>query len=124
MYNALAQSRTEVVSLPVETNSPYEVEELQSGMVWSVVESTLFPNHNYTQSNGASQFVVHFKASNLPPLGASVFRLRRPEGDLTATPAISRRLIGSETALHQPELTHQEDDLTVSNGILSVAFDR
>jgi len=109
----------------VETNSPYEVEELQSGMVWSVVESTLFPNHNYTQSNGASQFVVHFKASNLPPLGASVFRLKRPEGYFT-----TRGLIGSEPALHQPvnsdhseQLTHQEDDLTVSNGVLSVVFD-
>jgi hypothetical protein len=100
--NALARMRTEAIPLPVDMANSYLVEQLQTDMVWNEVSSSLIPNQNYAQIDGAAQLTLYFNASDIPPLGASIFRITN-----TKLPP------------DQPV-----DDLTVSNGVLSVGFDR
>lgn len=102
VYNALARLRTEAIPLPVDMANRYLVEQLQPDTVWSEVSSSLIPNQNYAKIDGAAQLSLYFNASDIPPLGASIFRITN-----TKLPP------------EQPV-----DDLTVSNGVLSVGFDR
>ena len=102
VYNALARMRTEAIPLPVDMANRYLVEQLQPDMVWSEVSSSLIPNQNYANINGAAQLTLYFNASDIPPLGASIFRITN-----TKLPPV------------QPV-----DDMTISNGVLSVGFDR
>lgn len=122
MYNALGRSRTEVIPLPVDSFSRYEVEQLQDDMEWVVVDSVLIPNPNYIGTANAAKFVLHFKAGT-PPLGASVFRVKRLENKLDIFPGVaSSRVLASSGDIDY--LAQPDSDLTVSNGVLSLSFDR
>ena len=79
VHNALAQVRSEAVPLPVDSDYPYAVEWLQDDMEWLAVDSTLLPNKNYANVLGAAPFTLYFHAIDLPPLGASVFRIGRSQ---------------------------------------------
>jgi len=143
VYNALAQSRHETISLPVNSSSHYIVDRLEPSMEWSSssaaaspVEFSLLPNPNYANAATAAPFTLHFEANDLPPLGASVFRIRNEEegkqhGVSSVAPVIiARRTIrepmGSLRTNSNPDgyASQSENDLEVSNGVLSVTFDR
>lgn len=131
VYNALAQTRHEAVSLPVDLASNYVVERLEDSAEWSPipVESVLIPNPNYANVDAAAAFALHFRASNLPPLGASVFRISKAAEGLDPDPAIARRTLELKGHLRAGPSSNEfvsqtESDLEVSNGVLYVTFDR
>ena len=102
VYNAIARRRIEAIPLPVDVATRYLVEQLQPDIVWTEASSSLIPNQNYAKIDGAAQLTLYFNASDIPPLGASIFRITN-----TKLPP------------EQPV-----DDMTISNGVLSVGFDR
>ena len=125
----------------------YVVERLQDDMSWSAVASSLFPNHNYAMAPSAAKLTLYFNASDLPPLGAAVFRITssKEEEELDATyPAVVARSmseinIGSLFASNRKPPDHsiransdrnrlvsqgKDNDLLASNGILAVVIDR
>lgn len=128
VYNALARARTEVTPLPVDSRSIYVVERLHPGMTtWSAVESELIPNHNYAKAHGAAQFTLYFNASNLPPLGAAIYRISNPLTNVDATPAVARNLLETRSmhlASTESSTSQTMEDLILSNGHLSVTIDR
>ena len=147
VYNAISNSQTEIVPLPVDSSSMYIVEHLQDVMTWSAVASSLFPNHNYTMAPSAAKYTLYFNASDLPPLGAAVFRITssKEEDELDATypAAVARSMseinIVSLFASNRKPPDHsiransdrnrfnsqdKDNDFQASNGILSVVIDR
>ncbi|KAL9187321.1 hypothetical protein ACHAXT_001424 [Thalassiosira profunda] len=126
VHNALATARTEAVPLPVETSSHYNVERLSGPkMEWSPADSTLVPNPNHAGSTNAAKFTLHFKA-DMPPLGASVFRVTRNDSAAgsVAEPHLSTLSTEVLPSRHLRTKPKAEDDILLSNGVLSVAFDR
>ena len=120
VYNALASKRTEAIPLPVDSlsvdsASQYKVEKLQSDMTWSDVSWGLVPNPNYAEVEAAAQFTLHFNASDMPPLGAAIFRISN---------SLAEESLDSNTAQVARQLKlHVEEDLVVKNGVLKVKFD-
>ena len=129
----------------MDSSSKYVVERLQDDMTWSALDSSLFPNHNYVRAPSAAQLTLYFNASELPPLGAAVFRIATSiekddlDGTFPAVVARSNREVNfsssSTSHLRAPSnnisassgrnrFVLRDNDLMVSNGILSVAFDR
>jgi len=122
VYNALAKERDEVVSVPIDLSSNYIVEKLGDGQSdWVPVKSSVLPNANYAQVVGASSGIVYFEARDTPPLGASVFRVTKLDDErlssLASDPATPRNLRRSI----QNDL---DDDIVITNDILSVTFDQ
>mmetsp|Transcript_22177 Transcript_22177/g.44555 ORF Transcript_22177/g.44555 Transcript_22177/m.44555 type:complete len:1112 (-) Transcript_22177:51-3386(-) len=121
VYNALAKERHEVVSLPIDSSSYYFVEKLGGEQSdWVPVESSVLPNANYAQVIGAASNIMHFEAKDIPPLGASVFRVSRLEDEVlssTSIPAVPRNLRRSVQ-------NDMGDEIVMSNDILSVTFDQ
>lgn len=114
----------------METSAAYDVERLENDMTWSLVTSSLIPNNNYARIPSAAPYTLFFNASDLHSLGATIFRVALVEEKLDATVDVQsmRNMktddIGPnirESLEYDSEL---KDDLIVSNGILSVAFDR
>ena len=110
VYNALAKIRDELIPLPVDSKSKYIVEQLEASE-WEEVNSNLIPNSNYVKVDGAAQFTLYFKASSIPPLGASIFRISQSVKETPSQPdedlAEMKIMVGEE----------------VSNGVLRVGFD-
>eukprot|EP00584_Thalassiosira_punctigera_P024560 CAMPEP_0172549416 /NCGR_PEP_ID=MMETSP1067-20121228/18519_1 /TAXON_ID=265564 ORGANISM="Thalassiosira punctigera, Strain Tpunct2005C2" /NCGR_SAMPLE_ID=MMETSP1067 /ASSEMBLY_ACC=CAM_ASM_000444 /LENGTH=1149 /DNA_ID=CAMNT_0013336807 /DNA_START=119 /DNA_END=3568 /DNA_ORIENTATION=+ len=127
VYNALANPQNEFIPLPVDSDSHYFVERLEASMEWSAVDSNIIPNPNYAKSSAAAQFTLHFKASDLPPLGAAVFRIRKSEEKLDPISVVARSMRESTRNLRtgpSPSGYALKNELEVSNGVLSVTFDR
>lgn len=133
VYNALAHARSEAVPLPVDSANHYIVERLQADMGWAAVQSNLIANHNYAKTIAAAPFTLYFKA-RMPPLGASVFRIKNSEENIDSLPVVARSMIESKSSTtsghlrvsqdHNSFVPQAEGDLVVSNDVLSVEFDR
>jgi len=81
-YNALATpNREEVLAVPVSRDASYEVYSVYHGQT---MQSVLLPSPNYTNTENAAPFVLHFDTGIVPPLGASVFRIRMTNFSRTA----------------------------------------
>ena len=121
VYNALARKRDEVVSLPLDSSSKYSVEKWVGGQTeWVPVKSSVLPNANYAQVTKAASSIAYFEARDIPPLGASVFRVSRFEDEMLSSvsiPAVSRNLRRSVQ-------NDMDDEIVMSNGILSVTVDQ
>ena len=135
VYNAIARARTEIMPLPVDSSSRYAVERLDSNLDWRGVDSSLIPNPNYAQTPAAAQFILYFKATEIPPLGAAVFRVVDSEAKIDCPPAVARRMAEQKAGTMPPsrlrtssksidQKLQTEDEIQVSNGALSVTFDR
>ena len=143
VYNALAFKRSEVVPIPIESGGRYSVERLHGiPNNWSPVDSTLIPNVNYAKVSGAAQHILYFDANDLPPLGGSVFRVTKSEETIVRLPAVlhnAKESLNSRSAFSEDasvvlgnlrtnqkhsKYVSQSDDIIISNGVLSVAFDR
>eukprot|EP00804_Cyclotella_cryptica_P028863 CCRYP_008452-RC/>CCRYP_008452-RC protein AED:0.03 eAED:0.03 QI:1630/1/1/1/1/0.85/7/216/858 len=138
VYNALSSSRSEVISIPVaDTTGDYSVERLVNPPNdWVEVNRTLIPNAGYTRRPGAAQILLYFEASELPPIGAHVFRINKVEGDDIPTPSDANeksstsslpRAFGNfyvESKHLRASQLNDETDIVITNGILSVRCDR
>ena len=134
--------RDEMIPLPVDSTGIYDVERLENDMTWLIVASSLIPNPNHAKIPSAAQFTLYFTASNLPPLGAAVYRIANlvaeEKLDLTFPTAVARstRTMNDITNLKNTgynirantdrnrHISELEYDFIVSNGIISVTFDR
>ena len=72
-YNALSRSREEVMSVPVASDATYEVYNIRESQI---VQSTLLPSPNYSNTKNAAPYMLHFETGTVPPVGAVVFRIR------------------------------------------------
>jgi len=72
-YNALSRSREEVMSVPVARDATYEVYNIRESQI---VQSTLLPSPNYSNTKNAAPYMLHFETGTVPPVGAAVFRIR------------------------------------------------
>ena len=137
VYNALSSNRSEVIPLPVnDTNAVYLVKQLVNPPnQWQEVESVLIPNHNYAMIRNAAPTILYFEANDLPPAGASIFKVSRVkvedvQGSMVADKVILKSVpvesSNKATArLRTRELhTSMEDDFVISNGLISVHCDR
>ena len=121
VYNALAMVRDEAVSIPINSVAHYEVQKLGvEDSDWMQVKSSIIPNSNYAQVQGAASGTLYFEAYELPPLGISVFRATRGKG--TALPLISNS--ASPRNLRQPNQGDMADEIVITNDVLSVTLDR
>lgn len=137
VYNALSSCRSEVVSIPVaDTAGEYRVERLvNSPKDWVQVSSTLILNAGYTNRSGAAGFILYFEASKLPPIGARIFRINKVDGDnipilsdaneqpTVIHPKASPNFSVESSHLRANQL-NKENDIVITNGILSVTCDR
>lgn len=81
-YNALAsQNREEVLAVPVSRDASYEVYSVHYGQTMHTV---LIPSPNYTNTENAAPYMLHFNTGIVPPMGASVFRIRMTNFSRTA----------------------------------------
>lgn len=141
VYNALASVRSEAIHLPIDSAATYNVEKILAAE-WSAVTSNLLPNPNYTRSSAAAGFTLIFKADELPPLGASVFRISKIASgnnvplQSVATGESQRNIpldyhninaydsLSEDTVNGGGDMPNRRGEDRISNGVLSVSFDR
>ena len=131
VYNGLASRLSTIVGVPVSVQARYQVSILSSGQLGAgeeelVVSSALFP-----QVTEKSSSIVYFNTGPLPPVGASVFRLKIINTFTTfldSTNSLSRvsaLLRGAENpadvTMEVPELP---ESVQLSNAFLTVHFNR
>ncbi len=118
----------------------YVVKRLQDVMTWSVVASSLFPNHNYAMAPSATKYTLNFNASDLSPLGAAVYWIlsSKEEDELNATYPAAVNIVSLFASNGKPpdhsiransdrnrfNSQDKDNDFQASNGILSVVIDR
>ena len=109
VYNALAHSRDEIVSVPVSVDGPYLVETLVGGDSWGSVESVVFPNANHVGRKEAAEYILYFDAKELNAVGVTLYRIKRKQTEtsvagnelayrMSFTPAL-RRMKSEETLM-------------------------
>lgn len=107
-----------MVNLPVSSDGTYNISRFDAtGNIQTIRPSPSLP----TSLEGASKFIVSFDTGPLPAVGAAVFKISWSQEILEKYPEpafgrTSRRLVGSSTS--------KGGEVEVSNGLLSVRFDR
>ena len=131
VYNALGQSRSEAIAIPIDaTDHPFAVEMLDETVTWTAVDSALPPNRNYLKNPVAAPNSIVFIAKDIPPLGMNVYRIRRSplKKGLRSTPSVSRKLHQGPTSFDaQSDLAKSNHGIMRSdvftNGIMEVEFE-
>jgi len=136
VYNGLAKQRSAIISLPISASA---VEEAPSVgvVVQRLSNQETVEGSIHLQGNSA---VLYFNTGSLPPVGGSVFRVtfvsEKVESSLSQDTASSAKILSQDTASSlaaRSMLSKQQcgsaikfsgDTAEVSNGILSVRFDR
>lgn len=121
LYNALAKQRHEVVSLPIDSSSRFVVEQLTIEG-WVTIDNEVMANENYAQVKWAASNLLFFEVE-LPPLGVSIYRVaslqdKQLSSASTNYPAVPRKLLRPSTQ------NDKEEDIIMTNDILSVTLDR
>lgn len=84
---------------------------------WLQVNSVLVPNFNYANIAGSASAVLHFEADNIQPSGGSIFRIEKSHSGAYIADA---KLLETTSS----RLRTGQDDIVISNGVLSVHCDR
>lgn len=124
VYNGLGQKRPAIVSLPIPADAAqvasqaFKIEHI--GSEANVVEAGL-------QLQADNTAVLHFNTGRLPPVGGSVFRVsvignESPHDETLVSSSVKRTL--STIQKSGNSIRFSKDAAEVSNGILSVRFDR
>ena len=121
VYNGLASQRSIIVRLPVSRNATYSVTRLDSpGEVPQRVQSTLSTPVVTTGNIENAAHILLFNSGPLPPVGAAIIKISLDANHnsidkVGAQPAsqLSRNLNSVE-----------EDTVEVTNGLVTVAFER
>eukprot|EP00521_Asterionellopsis_glacialis_P017327 CAMPEP_0195302294 /NCGR_PEP_ID=MMETSP0707-20130614/30840_1 /TAXON_ID=33640 /ORGANISM="Asterionellopsis glacialis, Strain CCMP134" /LENGTH=1068 /DNA_ID=CAMNT_0040365501 /DNA_START=82 /DNA_END=3288 /DNA_ORIENTATION=- len=126
VYNGLAARRSTVVGVPVSVQARYQVSILSSSPLEADEEEVIVPSALFPQVTDKSSSVVYFDTGPLPPVGASVFRLKILNS--IGTILGSSNELARESALlrgaeNPTDLEKEEpDSLELSNGFLTVHF--
>jgi len=77
LYNSLGHKRSEVVSVPVSTNSTYNVAQLDesNGNEWVQIEASLVPNFNYAKVEGAAPYNLLINTGEVGPVSFSLIKI-------------------------------------------------
>ena len=127
-YNALGTTRSETVAIPIDaTDQPFTVEVLDETVAWTTVYSALLPNRNYLKNPAAAPMRIMFTA-NMPPIGLSIYRIRRSPSKkgLRSTPSVSRMLQQGPTSFdaQSERVKSKHGSMRVfSNGVIKAEFD-
>ncbi len=116
-YNSLSHARTEIVSVPVSSNSlNFEVKSVPSGEIMSfdVIESTSAVDES------AAPYTLYFEAEDVPAMAARVFIVTTKEQDkeelVEEVSSVSSRALRGSSA--------KDTTTTIKNNIFSVDFDK
>ena len=84
LYNALPQSRSDIVKIPVSQKGPYIVEkgeqegELHSNIKWTEVSSVVASNQNKQGANKqGAPYSLHFDSDCVAPISMTLYRIRQ-----------------------------------------------
>ena len=132
VYNALAKQRSAIISVPLPTDTALsDSQEVTVRRIW---DDEGVKARTTLQVDGSS--VLYFNTGLLPPIGGSVFRISVIDvGGVRSDPrnyepgasSVDRRLQLAQRSLsvrNDISFHHDKDTVEVSNGILSVRFDR
>jgi hypothetical protein len=132
VYNALAKQRSAIISVPLPTDTALsDSQEVTVRRIWDDEGVTA---RTALQVDGSS--VLYFNTGLLPPIGGSVFRISvigvgGVRSDLRnyepGASSVDRRLQLAQRSLsvrNDISFHHDKNTVEVSNGILSVRFDR
>ena len=118
VYNPLGRPQKIVIHLPVSSSGSYQLWKVGSpkGDIKTINAVIALSN----VAKDSSQYIVSFDTGPLPPLGASVFKVRfiggsESTGTLTSPVVLDHRLLG---------VSNNEEDVILSNGLIRAVFDR
>jgi Glycosyl hydrolases family 38 N-terminal domain/Glycosyl hydrolases family 38 C-terminal domain/Alpha mannosidase middle domain len=79
VYNSLAATRSSVIHLPVATSDVLRVEDVttETSTLISPIPSLWNNGDNKAPTTSPSEYVLTFEATELPPMGAKVFRIQK-----------------------------------------------
>lgn len=127
LYNALPQSRSDIVAIPVSQKGPYIVEKgnqegkFASNVKWTEVSSIVASNQNEQGVNKQSApYSLYFDSDRVAPISMTLYRIRQELKNQLSFKNnqfhIQRFLSGQKNASNSKEFV-------MSNGILHIAFD-
>lgn len=114
VYNGLGSNRSSILRLPVSVEANFEVARLDSNATPDNLRST-------PCSFADSTYVLAFGTGPLPPMGATVFRIRKSD-NIDGKDFFPSSSIASNARM----LEQQKDlkELAVTNGLFTAKFDR
>lgn len=136
VYNGLGSSRSEIVRLPVSSDSTFIVSRVGKYSAETVSTSVIrsSPSPFWAPVSASARYVLMFDTGPLAPIGATVFRITHElSGTDTANQAFPERhhnqqFLGSATVARSLQLQKgrggDPDAITVSSDYLTVRFDR
>jgi len=123
VYNALAQTRDEYVTVPVAVDAKYQVSRLVEvgSDETRDVKSALIPNKNYAGLKSSADYVLHFPTENLPAVGAALYRIKMVPND-TPDALAQNNLVQPTSLLRRMLQTNEKEQFTVSSGLIEAKF--
>lgn len=110
VYNALAQRRTSLISLPVATAGEYVISSLHDN--FQTVSVTV---------EQADKLILYFETGPLPNVGGAVYWVRMLETGPSVKP---RPLSDSTPTLEKKKKKKSKSTTTMSHGDISIDVDR
>ena len=126
LYNALAHLKSEIVSLPVSSNSTYIVEKAHnvdvmvgSQDIWEVVQSSLFPSVHYDKSKNGAPFTLIFDSGTIHPISMTLFRISRSNSNSSPGDSLTQY----ERRLERKDVSEEyENDFSIKKGKMELHF--
>jgi hypothetical protein len=130
VYNALSTKTSSIVQLPVSVEAVFNItriddddDKLRTGsqIIHSVKSHFIASSSGGSQAATAAKYILNFETGVLPPVGAASFRIKLSDVSLPVMPEEG----GDENEENEEDKDEGlEQDFVVSNGILTVNFDR
>lgn len=111
VYNGLAQSRSSIINLPVQSKASYSVKRLPETTLLAEVDSipSIGP--------GNKTYRIVFSTGEIGPLSANIFKIAVGSSQSTPTKNI-------DTEVKAERRLESDDEIVASNEYYSAAFDR
>jgi len=135
VYNALGFLRSNILSIPVSSQSIFIVEKKEEGEVnggnsWKEVSSTLFPNTNPANVQESAPYNLYFDTGQVAPIGMSLYRIRKDGTDTLSETGSSG--IESASSTHRSlrntlglkkKQTGRNKSLILQNDMIEIKFE-
>lgn len=119
LYNSIAHTKHEIVSLPVSSNTTYIVEKstlTDAEQRWEMVESTMLQNFQNDQGGDSAPFILWFDSGSVRPISMTLYRIRSSTS--------SNNFVDETRKLDKKEINiDAQKAFSIQNGLIEVHFD-
>lgn len=127
IYNALGSIKSRIVRLPVSVGGTFDVSKVGIQNHTASPQSFQAISAPFCRSSTtcAAKYVLYFDTGPLVPTGPTIFKVKLSGGNGALSTISESALAQDSRALQSHTGIHQEAiDVSVSNGLISVRFNR